>query len=284
MTVNDLKNGCLFRYRNFNENTLNEILSNVLWHSNNKELNDPFESPFVINKNFVDNDKDLVNAAKVFKIYDGRDEELINVFINDKKSLKKNMKQCFDDIVKVIQLEFNKTLICCFSRDYCSPLMWSHYSDGMRGVCIVYDVDKLQLNKGIKQLVSVNYAEYVKEYKYSDLKIKLDDKDGLHVDLYESGMEDIIYNKHERWSYETEVRSILAPEEHENGASGVSIMMDVPSIKAIIFGNKMSSNNLKLLELVAQSKSIQLFKASPKIQDYSVIIEPYQLSFDSIEK
>src|SRR5690606_10306833 len=33
--------------------------------------------------------------------------------------------------------------VCCFSASFSSPLLWSHYSDQHRGLCIGYDLDRL---------------------------------------------------------------------------------------------------------------------------------------------
>src|SRR5207253_3097370 len=32
--------------------------------------------------------------------------------------------------------------ICCFSEEYNNPLLWSHYGDQHRGICIGYTLDR----------------------------------------------------------------------------------------------------------------------------------------------
>jgi len=86
----------------------------------------------------------------------------------------------------------DKTLISCFSSRYDSILMWSHYAENHRGICIGYDV-----NKYIDLIYPVSYQE-----DYSNNCSKNVNDVGYSADCAK-----LIKSK--EWSYEQEWRIIL---------------------------------------------------------------------------
>ncbi len=41
--------------------------------------------------------------------------------------------------LKIRELEYLGTYVCCFSKDSHSTLMWAHYADLNKGICMGYD-------------------------------------------------------------------------------------------------------------------------------------------------
>ena len=82
----------------------------------------------------------------------------------------------------------------CFSKDWKSPLLWSHYADNHRGICLVFDVPETRL-------VEI-------EYKAE----RLVDNDGLQEDstlISDTDHEQLLKTKFEQWQYEEEWRWII---------------------------------------------------------------------------
>lgn len=114
--------------------------------------------------------------------------------------------------------------VCCFSTTYSSPLLWSHYGDQHRGLCVGYGLDrtpKPQLQKviygggrGIKT------SALVKAFIHDDLKAQ----EGLDSD--------VLLRKARGWGYEREWRLI-----------GTQGLQDSPLLlKEITFGLRCASS------------------------------------------
>ena len=92
--------------------------------------------------------------------------------------------------IKSIDVLNNTYGVISFSEDYKSPLMWSHYADDHKGICLGFDVDE-------NDLIKVRYRKD---------RVKLDDKDRLT----KKDALDIFAVKFNGWSYEKERRIIPA--------------------------------------------------------------------------
>ena len=77
----------------------------------------------------------------------------------------------------------------CFSQDWTNPVLWSHYADNHRGVCLGFDVPR-------SDAIEVSY-----EAKRLDLQLP-DNVERLSEELERQ----LLYTKFEDWRYEREVR------------------------------------------------------------------------------
>lgn len=78
--------------------------------------------------------------------------------------------------------------IICFCKRYQRPILWSHYADKHRGVCLGFDAS----------------AEHADEVKYVKERIPLISSDGKAVDP--AAFESLFISKDADWAYEEEVR------------------------------------------------------------------------------
>lgn len=81
--------------------------------------------------------------------------------------------------------------LLCFSKTWHDPVLWSHYGDKHRGVCLGYDLDD-------------SLAEAVR-YRRTRIGPRLDEKGELIKD--NQLVQDMLFTKYERWHYEDEVRT-----------------------------------------------------------------------------
>lgn len=90
--------------------------------------------------------------------------------------------------------------ICCFSQEYDNPLLWSHYGDQHRGICIGYTLDRKprpelkRVRYGGDRTVTTRLLEQALLEKDSDVITQLD--------------ADVLLRKAPEWSYEKEWRLI----------------------------------------------------------------------------
>ena len=83
----------------------------------------------------------------------------------------------------------------CLSEDWKNPLLWSHYADRHKGLCLGFDIPD----------------EKVKKVSYTDKRIK------LRSNPSEAEFQSLLYSKYMGWSYEREWRLWVALEEMKDG-------------------------------------------------------------------
>jgi Protein of unknown function (DUF2971) len=97
----------------------------------------------------------------------------------------------------------DKKGLLCFSRAWKNPVLWSHYADKHKGICLGFDVDDSLLQ-------SVDYAPARVLRRFND---------GIPIDLDHKLVDVLFRTKYEHWKYEDEVRMLvnLADEKEEKG-------------------------------------------------------------------
>lgn len=121
---------------------------------------------------------------KISRIKDLNDPfELLGVDISNRNVRKAflEMKSDFGE---------NRGLIC-FSKGWKNPVLWSHYADRFRGLCLGFDVPN-------ELLMEVTYAKKRKNpenWIYSSIQ-----------SVQDEGMQEVLTTKFSHWNYEEEMR------------------------------------------------------------------------------
>lgn len=156
----------------------------------------------------------------------------------------------------------SSTIFCVSEADR-EPLMWSHYADGLRGFCIGFDSSSKLLDKAIKvQYDPLPEAEIIYDI-FRELPPVFNGtvaENGNNIlRLYEI-VRNLFCIKLPHWYYEQEWRSINSTDNKQLYTFGKN------KIREIIFGERMSEPNRRLLKDIIFSK-YQSF--TPKIAKIS---------------
>ena len=120
----------LYKYRPDNDHTINILKNNELYFSFIEEINDPFDCR--VNLLLPNNKKEWEDHAKKHNIPEAIARQAITV-----------LEQINFDSEKVIKLyektNFKTITLCCLSEVKDNILMWSHYSNSHRGICIGFE-------------------------------------------------------------------------------------------------------------------------------------------------
>jgi hypothetical protein len=172
----------LFKYRKFDKTSLELFINRELWFAKADTLNDPFEA----------NDS-LSNVLKaIFEHY----------------PLPADMRVKYEESIKGT---LHNIGICSFSKARKNQLMWSHYADEHKGICIGFKEE--YLNKNGVTFHSTN-IEYQDNYPFDDLinrihyfeKAKfLNGLNSIAGDILLS----ILTTKYTSWKYERERRLLV---------------------------------------------------------------------------
>jgi hypothetical protein len=144
----------------------------------------------------------------------------------------------------------------CLSRAWYNPMLWSHYADQHRGMCLGFDVPD-------KKVVPVTYDAHRLEL---DLERKLskpggDDTIGLRL----------MTTKFEGWDYEDEVRLFVALSESdlETGMYFYGIGREIV-LKEIILGARSTMTRPAIAKLLPKDQSIKVIKARIDFDRFTV--------------
>lgn len=244
----------VYKYRPMSERT-QQILTNCsLFFAAPDQLNDPLDSSIDIESEYqavlsnVSRNDHHPQQRKTFLIhllnsshqYFGRDGGPIS------------MNQALQQFIQ-------SRGILSLSRTPTSPLLWSHYSDSHRGICLGFDRESLtadfeSLNEDFSYCEDITYAE---KPPYFDLFIELGEKLGEFCRpwdnaKYEPSVADNFYSeqiarlchanlmyKSSKWSYEEEVRVV--------SFSPGLMKFDPKSLRQIILGARSSESDLETI-------------------------------------
>ena len=144
----------LFKYRKFDARTLRLITNQELYYANPRTFNDPLDCAFEVNvdiglkelvallKRVYGPDREQEWRYEVDYIFHRATEE--GDWTIDKKARDYLERMLAGSIESQVRQEFDSRGVLSFSTTWKSVLMWSHYADEHRGICLEFDTGELQ--------------------------------------------------------------------------------------------------------------------------------------------
>ncbi|WP_026658160.1 DUF2971 domain-containing protein [Butyrivibrio sp. AC2005] len=132
---------------------------------------------------YIPNLNDPCEAVVRLGIFDECQDYFENI---GKKETLTYIENC-DDVRDILVKEYR---LLCVAQCYKQPLMWAHYADGHRGVCIEYDMQDIK-----KKIYTIDTVSYVPEIPTISDDIK-------------NYLTEILMYKSLDWEYEREIRAI----------------------------------------------------------------------------
>lgn len=240
------------------------ILNNRIYYSNPLQLNDPFDCKMYGTK-FSEESVERFMGERIkrgmalVEMMQPRTvplpKEVKSVFLEE--SVKKNRQKALDECAQVIQglhdLVEKEIGVLCLSSDPMNILMYSHYADRHRGVCLEFTLQK-------DNIFNPEPVRYVRDFPSLDFGLSHDVNKALAVAL--------VATKSKDWEYEQEYRSLK-----ERGAG----IIEIPDnyLSGIIFGCAASDETVQaVMDVVKQSgKNIKLSKAVKSDSSFSLSIK-----------
>lgn len=126
--------------------------------------------------------------------------------------------------------------------EYLNALMWAHYADSHKGVCIKYRFSTSFANLGNDYNGKISFF---KDVHYSDIDLNSYSKTDSIT------MKDAFFLKGKQWAYENELRFISFDKDGTNKYDTI----DIPNcIEAIYFGLHCSKNDRKTIQNIMRDK------------------------------
>lgn len=259
----------LYKYSSFNEERLNDLITNERVHlSRPLAFNDPWDcrvwySPNISNEASIEAHIRFYIRSTKAALPDLPDE-----VITERAQLLREDPERIREAIPHISRAMNdeidmKYRVGCFSTHPDSELMWAHYGHSHSGVCLQFETN----NPCFACALKVNYAT---KYTVSNLASE---------DIAEEIS--VLTTKSDRWAYEDEYRLVAMTEPHAT-SEGVPIVKDdflpLPpvSLKSVIVGCRMPQEQRRQVShIVGQAKyQVALKQAMPSDDEYRLLITP----------
>lgn len=241
----------LYKYKKIDKAFLDAIRANRIYSPIIKQLNDPFESSIYLDEGALNTKyyKELYEVISKIdnieiknKTYDSLNRIFFNknININDIDMSKSSKEKIFRKLA-------TKVGIVSFSSENDSLLLWSHYADSHKGVCLEFNRDSSNDLGDDKMCFPIQYSSFIK-----DIDINIDINN-----IYK----EIFRYKCDIWDYEKEWR-LLTPK-------GKMLIPFPSKIENVFFGLETEYEDINsIIEILGNGK--KYWKAEKVDNQYKI--------------
>jgi len=234
----------LYRYEQVNLQTLRNLKNQVIYLGAPRNFNDPYDC--AIGAPLTD-----LSDQGLERLLEGRRVNAPN------ETLKGMVKESTAKTIQELTERFlNERGVACFTEAPDNLLMWSHYADGGRGMCLGFSTNEKLFEKARK----VTYSSSIPSLELET--ILCDKQYDTLIELYRT--------KSSHWSYEQEWRVI-----HEK--AGTSWTYEASSLESVYFGPNVPADLLQiaLLILLGQNPTVQFYRSTRSDTEFRMLFERF---------
>ncbi len=206
----------LSKFRKINKHLLESLVHSEIYFARPDRLNDPFDC--------------RVDIAKAFEITGSR--------LHVKRLPLLEMILSADDFFQDVNAKLATTGVCSFSLELDNPLMWSHYADEHRGLCLTYIFPQSFVDDPANQIHGIEKVVYG-DNLLTDWLVQRVPGFGLYEDFFPSMIMKVLAIKAKKWEHENEVRILRFTE----GA----LALDKRFLKQVVFGLRTPESDISLV-------------------------------------
>lgn len=196
----------LYKYCSINENFHKILEKNKLYFAKPSEFNDPYDSHFKLSQN-------TLNALEFNESY--------------------SHSNYIESVKQMVS-------ILCLSVSKDNLLLWAHYSDEHKGICLEFEIDQSQGNDPFFDAEAKrDFVNYEADMYEIDITINPSEDDKIHLT---NEMFNAFCTKHTDWEYEEEYR--YAKPDFEFKKTGMPVEFPPECLKTIILGSKCTQSFL----------------------------------------
>ncbi|MCP3670910.1 MAG: DUF2971 domain-containing protein [Gammaproteobacteria bacterium] len=233
-----------FKYKPVSKNLLKSLVDSSIFCASPAKLNDPFDCQ-------VDLAKSLRLAAS--RVEGSRREALLRIADSD-------------EFVNGLKKKMEPIGVCSFSQNLEHPLMWSHYADEHRGLCLLYEFEENFLRDASNEIIGVSDMvcddDALSKWLVEIIPNEIDEE--FYDYFTKELLKKVLIVKASAWDYEQEIRIIR---EHEG-------VFPIPKecLKQICFGLRTPESDINLVRRIVDSSgySVEYCKISNSTTDFGI--------------
>jgi hypothetical protein len=259
----------LYKYISWNnERSKRMLLQNCIYFTSASRFNDPFDCSLNVQYENI-TDKELIERIEDYlkAEYPDRDDSVIQAqsleLLNSKAHLayevmaytrKRQTDMMYENFGIFALTEFRDNI-----------LMWSHYADSHKGLCIGFDTNKLRkyfLKYSESSICSISPFKINYEENYPIIKF---------APPYEDYFTKLLTTKSMAWRYEQEWRFVL------NGRTDLELSIPNDILSEVILGSRMSRGDR--IEIIEYLRDREI---KPNLFDANISSNKFELDLNKI--
>jgi hypothetical protein len=241
------------------ERAIQILSTNSIYLPSPKQLNDPFEFSAKIKQDFTEKErKEILDIVSKTRLQ--LSEEQLNKTSDRREEMARTE---FYTYVASLELKGILGYLCefsgvtCLTAHYDDPLLWAHYADSHKGVCLVFNrlanecplIDDALPVIYSNDLVELDFLEYLKQ-----------------TELFEDSIERLFYTKHSKWAYENEWRFVI-PSTRSLAEKERTVYFHPSNLCKIILGDRISDEHRNTLRQIGSKRKEVFIVVQAKIRD-----------------
>jgi hypothetical protein len=152
--------------------------------------------------------------------------------------------------------------LLCFSGDWKNPVIWAHYSDKHRGLCLGFEIPELM---GDPQNDDTDHVTYIEK------PLQCPDFDGMSEAEHISFTRTALFTKFKHWEYEKEIRVWELLQNAEDGFNFVSFGENLRLVE-VILGARSALGRAQILDVLGPlAKSVKIGKARAAYNQFEMV-------------
>lgn len=267
----------LYKYQPINEYLTENLKNNQLYFRHPREYNDVYDSLVAAyaegtREEWIECGIKLSTTMNDLKgvPVKSRDEVTSDVdWMIDTGELKKKENS---NVYKKEKLDDSyRPLTCCFCGDKDNMLMWGHYADRHKGVCLIFKAKYQTIPKDNCEGLALTINSEPRQIKQIEYKPKLPNRVNQVEDILTGNAQtfNFFLTKSTCWSYENEYRILLDDPETKNKAQ-----FKKEELVGIIFGLKVNYCNacaiITAIKKAYNGIPIKFYKTQENENEYAV--------------
>ena len=247
----------LYKYYSDTLRNLSTVINNYMWYSAPSCFNDAFDSDFKVDEKSI---------FQFYFNYFGMSRK-IRVGSDEWKKLRIVTTQEIKLFRNELENLRHTTGISCLSESCDSNLMWAHYANSNRGMCVEYNLFEIT-----KQL---QFTPVPVIYSAEGACLKSIDPENADIEAIRF-LISTVSSKSEDWAYEKEWRII-----RDNGSCGDAwdsqkhgALLPMIEPSSIILGCKAEGDFEKQVREYCESHKINLFKMKQDYESFGLVKQP----------
>jgi len=247
-----------YKYRAINDHTFDIFVKKQIFAPFPADLNDPFDCGIQLEEATHEEAVEfLVRGGKKKDIPEEVTRSNLKSYLDENGTLKQEHVVDINRAMSIAMKHLKTYGVICFSEKPADILMWSHYTDNHKGVCLEFTAEK---GSDLANPI-INYkVTYLPEYPRLKITDFLNDDPSIPSKI-------VMWSKAKIWEYEAEWRLI-----DKKGGQPV----DFPGrLSGIIFGLRCRNKHIKkIVNLTRKFSGIQSMKVHQVPRRFEIEIKP----------